>query len=107
VPRVAVFGASWFGARTRNERDSHDHSSQHESIAAGLDAARALDWPIVHVLGHSDYYPRFGFEPASRHDIRTPFACPDEAFMVMPLAPGALHAVCGTARYDPAFDAFA
>lgn len=31
---------------------------------AALGAADALDFPVVVLLGHLDYYPRFGFVPA-------------------------------------------
>lgn len=39
---------------------------------AVLAAADALDEPSVVLLGHTDYYPRFGFEPAARHGIEPP-----------------------------------
>ena len=36
---------------------------------------------IVIVLGHTEYYPRFGFVPASRHDISSEYDA-GNAFMV-------------------------
>ncbi|NEE01690.1 GNAT family N-acetyltransferase [Phytoactinopolyspora halotolerans] len=39
---------------------------------AVLGAADALDEPIVVLLGHTDYYPRFGFRPASEFGILPP-----------------------------------
>jgi putative acetyltransferase len=39
---------------------------------AVLAAADALDEPVVVLLGHTDYYPRFGFEPATRYGIEPP-----------------------------------
>ena len=39
----------------------------------GIDEASRLGHSLVIVLGHADYYPRFGFVPASRHGIRAPF----------------------------------
>jgi putative acetyltransferase len=39
---------------------------------AVLAAADALDEPVVVLLGHVDYYPRFGFEPATRYGIEAP-----------------------------------
>jgi putative acetyltransferase len=41
---------------------------------AVLAAADALDEPVVVLLGHTDYYPRFGFEPATRYGIEPPTA---------------------------------
>jgi putative acetyltransferase len=39
---------------------------------AVLGAADALDEPIVVLLGHTDYYPRFGFVPAASLGIAAP-----------------------------------
>lgn len=71
---------------------------------AGLDACRAAGHRLVFVLGHPDYYPRFGFEAARPYGIRCEFeGVPDEAFMVMPLVPDALAGVQGMVMYHPAF----
>ncbi len=40
-------------------------------VRAGLDILRAEGVPFVNVLGHPEYYPRFGFAPASRRGIRS------------------------------------
>jgi putative hydrolase of the HAD superfamily len=42
-------------------------------MRAVLEAARATDWPLIALLGHADYYPRFGFEPAGTLGIEPPF----------------------------------
>ncbi|MFK0290178.1 GNAT family N-acetyltransferase [Streptomyces sp. NPDC090442] len=55
------------------------------AIRAALDAARDKGEHLVVVLGHPDYYPRFGFVPASRFGIRAPFEAPDEALMALAL----------------------
>lgn len=73
-------------------------------IRAGLDACREAGHGIVVVLGHSDYYPRFGFRPASHYGIRWEHDVPDEAFMVVELRDDALAGVGGIARYHPAFE---
>jgi putative acetyltransferase len=54
-------------------------------VIAGLDAAEVRDEPLVLVLGHPWFYPRFGFRPASAFGIRAPREVPDAAFMVKPL----------------------
>ncbi|MEU7485868.1 bifunctional class I SAM-dependent methyltransferase/N-acetyltransferase [Streptomyces sp. NPDC042319] len=54
-------------------------------IRAALEAAREAGEHVVLVLGHPEYYPRFGFAPASRWGIRAPFEVPDEAMMALPL----------------------
>jgi putative acetyltransferase len=56
---------------------------------------------IVIVLGHKDYYPRFGFSPEKARYLASPF--PPEAFMALELADGALAGVRGPVRYAAAF----
>lgn len=72
-------------------------------MEAGLAAARAAGYGSVVLLGHPAYYPRFGFEPASRWGIRAPFAVPDDAFMALELRPSALAGTPGTVRYPEEF----
>lgn len=55
---------------------------------AALDAARVQGENLVVVLGHADYYPRFGFTPASAAGVTAPFEVPDDAFLVLALDPG-------------------
>ncbi|MBT2439357.1 GNAT family N-acetyltransferase [Streptomyces sp. ISL-36] len=54
-------------------------------VRAVLDAARLRGERLVLVLGHPDYYPRFGFVPASRYGIKPSFEVPDEAMMALDL----------------------
>jgi len=56
---------------------------------AGIEALRALGVEAVVVLGHPDYYPRFGFSAAAAKPLASPYAG-SPAFMAMELAPGAL-----------------
>jgi putative acetyltransferase len=72
-------------------------------IERGLDDARRLGHEIVIVLGHPEYYPRFGFAPAAPRGVRAPFAVRDEAFMVLELRKGALEGVSGEVEYPPEF----
>ena len=72
-------------------------------VRHALAEADRLRWPVVVVLGHPTFYPRFGFEPASRFGVRPPFEVRDEAFMAAPLA-AFDPMVRGVVRYPPAFD---
>ena len=72
-------------------------------IIAGLDACRSLGAAAVVVLGHTAYYPKFGFVPAARFGLRCEYDVPPEAFMALELRPGALAGAAGTVRYHPAF----
>lgn len=73
-------------------------------VESGLEACRVSGHDCVFVLGHPDYYPRFGFRPASSFDVRSSYDVPDEAFMALELRPGALSGVSGVVRYQPEFD---
>ena len=68
---------------------------------AGLEECRRLGHERIIVLGHPAYYPRFGFERASQHNVRFEFEAPDEACMILALQPGALDGVSGVAKYQP------
>ncbi|MFI8194271.1 GNAT family N-acetyltransferase [Streptomyces sp. NPDC085946] len=73
------------------------------AVRAALDAARARgEENLVLVLGHADYYPRFGFTPASRFGVRPPFEVPDEAMMALVLD-DTRPVPSGTIRYPAAF----
>ena len=72
-------------------------------IRAGLDACRAHGYAAVVVLGHPDYYPRFGFVPAHTFGLTCEFPCPPEAFMAIELESGSLRQSGGLVRYRPEF----
>lgn len=73
-------------------------------VRAGLDACRALGYPAVVVLGHPDYYPRFGFEPAAPRGLHYKDASFDPYFFVIGLALGALEGLSGWVEYLPPFE---
>ena len=72
-------------------------------IEEGVKRARAMGFPSIIVLGHKDYYPKFGFKKASKWGVKCPFEAPDEAFMAMELYPAALEGKAGTVQYSKAF----
>ncbi len=69
-------------------------------IEAGNARCAALGLSAIIVLGHPDYYPRFGFSAATADALQAPFSGP--AFMALELQPGALKAG-GRVRYTRAF----
>ena len=75
-------------------------------IKIGLDECKRAGIEGLVVLGHPNYYPRFGFIPASRYGIKCEFNVADEAFMAMELREGAFQNRQGTAKYQPEFDQF-
>jgi putative acetyltransferase len=72
-------------------------------VGNGLATLRADGVPFVVVVGHPEYYPRFGFEPASRYGVRAQWNVPDEAFMLLALDPPRLRGIAGLARYRDEF----
>ena len=75
-------------------------------IEAGVEILGERGCPFVIVLGHPEFYPRFGFVPASRHGLRCQWeGVPDAAFMVLVLDEATMAGVRGVARYRDEFDA--
>jgi len=72
-------------------------------IRTGIQELKNRQCPFVIVLGHADYYPRFGFEPASRYGIRSEWEVPDQAFMILVLDESEIQGISGVARYRPEF----
>jgi putative acetyltransferase len=72
-------------------------------VREGLVQCRCIGAGAVVVIGHADYYPRFGFAPASRFGLRSEYAVADEVFMVLELVAGVMSGKSGTIRYHPAF----
>jgi putative acetyltransferase len=72
-------------------------------VRAGLEECGKLGFGAVVVLGHPEYYPRFGFSPAARFGIGCEYDVPEEVFMAMELEPGHLRGVSGTIKYHEAF----
>jgi putative acetyltransferase len=70
----------------------------------GLEQCRQSGHNCVVVLGHPEYYPRFGFVPASKFGIKCEYDAPDAAFMIIELQQGALRGHSGTAKYQPEFN---
>ncbi|QTL51087.1 MULTISPECIES: GNAT family N-acetyltransferase [Priestia] len=72
-------------------------------IHAALKRAKELGYHSVIVLGHKDYYPKFGFKPASLWNIYAPFDVPEEFFMALELTEGSLKNVQGVVHYSKPF----
>jgi putative acetyltransferase len=72
-------------------------------VREGLKECQRLGENIVAVLGHPNYYPRFGFVPASLKGLRSEYDVPNEVFMVAELDEDALDGRRGLVRYHPEF----
>jgi putative acetyltransferase len=72
-------------------------------VNKGLELLRDTVYDVIIVLGHPEYYPKFGFELASKYGIIYEHEVPDEAFMVLELKEGVLKHIQGIAKYQPEF----
>ena len=73
-------------------------------IRAGHQKALELGFHSVILLGHPEYYPRFGYKPASTWGIKSPIPLPsDDVFMAVELTEDALANVTGTVVFPPEF----
>ena len=76
-------------------------------IAAGTEKLKADGCPFIIVLGHPNYYPRFGFTPASTFGVKCEWDVPPEAFMLLVLDQPKISGISGLAKYRPEFSTVA
>ncbi|MEX2477811.1 MAG: N-acetyltransferase [Gracilimonas sp.] len=72
-------------------------------IQAAHDQAREMGFTSLILLGHENYYPRFGYKPAHVFDISFPFDAPPENCMVIELSPNSLKYISGEVVYPKEF----
>ncbi|MBE9521040.1 MAG: N-acetyltransferase [Proteobacteria bacterium] len=75
-------------------------------VVEGIKACRLAGYSAVVVLGHPQFYPRFGFMPSVNFKIRSEFDVPDDVFMIKELRKDALTNCSGTIMYHAAFKQF-
>ncbi len=74
-------------------------------VEIGLEIVNQKNYPFVVVLGHPDYYPKFGFEKASNHGVKSEYKnVPDESFMISILNKNELDRIKGIAKYCKEFN---
>lgn len=83
-------------------------SHQNEGIGSllveeGIKRCKELGHTHIAVLGHPNFYPKFGFKKSKIFNIEAPFPVPEEVFMVMELEQDALSGINGKVKYPPAF----
>lgn len=72
-------------------------------VKTGLEHCKTLGMDAVVVLGHPDYYPRFGFAPSVEYGIKAGLDVPEDVFMVYELRKGSLDGKSGTIKFHEAF----
>lgn len=74
-------------------------------VVEGLKKSKDIGFKAVVVLGHPTYYPKFGFEPASKWNIKPPIEdVPDEASMALELVEGSLKGKAGVIEYPAEYN---
>jgi predicted N-acetyltransferase YhbS len=81
---------------------------QHQEIGSQLiveahQKATELGYKSVILVGHENYYPRFGYKKASEFGIIQPFDVPEENNLVVELVENGLDGVSGTVEYPACF----
>ena len=66
--------------------------------------AKDLCYNSIVLLGHENYYPRFGYEQADKYGIELPFEVPKENCMVIELIENGLEGVNGMVEYPKEFN---
>ena len=74
-----------------------------ELVREGLRLCKQLDVQAVVVVGHPQFYPRFGFAAAAGYGIRCEYDVPNDVFMLAELEREALRGASGVIRYDEVF----
>ena len=90
APLAVVPAFQGVGVGTRLVREAHRR-------------AKRLGFRTVTVLGHPNYYPRFGYGPMADHGLRVPFDIRQSNCMVAFLVGTALPGASGTVEYPPEF----
>ena len=73
-------------------------------IRAGHQKAKELGFQSVILIGHPEYYPRFGYKTASGWGLKVAMELPsDDVFMAVELTENALSGVSGMVVFPPEF----
>ena len=72
-------------------------------VDAGNQKIKDAGHPFIIVVGHAEYYPRFGFRPASEYGIKCEWDVPDEVFMLLVLNESKMQGASGLAKYRDEF----
>ena len=73
-------------------------------ILKSHEVAKELGYLSIILLGHDQYYPRFGYERADKFNISFPFEAPPQNCMALELVEGGLKNAGGLVHYAPEFN---
>jgi putative acetyltransferase len=72
-------------------------------VEAGNQKLKAAGYPFIIVLGHPNFYPRFGFQRASSFAVKCEWDVPDEVVMLLILDEAKMQGVSGLVKYRHEF----
>ena len=98
-PELKIMGLAPMAVLPQQQRDGIGSAL----VLAGLEECKVLGMDAVVVLGHPEYYPRFGFTPSAQFGFGCEYDVPAEVFMALELKPGCLSGVSGKIKYHAAF----
>jgi len=78
-----------------------------ELVKTGNARLKREGCPYIIVLGHAEYYPRFGFKPASTFGVTCEWEVPDDVFMLLVLDEAKMRGVSGKSQYRTEFSSVA
>jgi len=76
-------------------------------VRAGNAKLRTRGCPFIIVLGHAEFYPRFGFRSAASRGVKCEWDVPDDVFMLLVLDDAKMTGVSGLATYRHEFSTVA
>jgi len=82
--------------------DFQDHWIWTELVIEALKKSKKF-WTWMVVLWHSNYYPNFWFQPASKRNIHPPFDVPDDVFLAIELKKKWLKKIAWIVHYPSEF----
>lgn len=74
-----------------------------ELVKESIEIISEAGYPFITVLGHPEYFPKFGFEPAKKHGLQFQWNVPDNVFMGLILDKERMSNIRGTVYYRPEF----
>ena len=106
--RVAGLAKSFGYGPGSCERLNHTPSHQKQGVGKllitfGINRCKELGYPLIIVLGHESYYPKFGFIPAYPVGFTSVFNVTSNAWMVLELIEGKVQEIKGQVAYHSAF----
>lgn len=98
-PELLIFGLAPMAVAPGRQRTGIGSAL----VQAGLERCRELEGSAVVVLGHPDYYPKFGFTAAIDFGLSSEYEVPDDVFMALELQPDVLGREPGLIKYAEEF----